>query len=79
MNTYKCDCCNHLFKENEIESVNDTTGASDGVVDICPKCNVPEMFSVIPDLDWNFENREEARLDAMYDARYANEPTEAEE
>jgi hypothetical protein len=31
------------------------------------------MFSSIPDLDWNFENREEARLDAMFEARYAED------
>ena len=31
------------------------------------------------DIDWDFENREEYRLDAMYDARYANEPTGADD
>ncbi len=26
-----------------------------------------------PEIDWEFERREEARLDAMYDARYERE------
>ena len=74
---YKCDCCKHSFKEDDIETVNDNTGASDGTVDLCPVCHVPESFSSISDLDWKmereqeeFENREEDRLDSMFDARY---------
>ena len=70
---YQCDCCKHIFEEDDIETVNDNTGASDGTVDLCPKCHGPESFNLIPDLDWNFENREEARLDAMFEARYAED------
>ena len=69
---YKCECCNKITEEDDIETVNDNTGASDGTVDICPHCEATEMLSLIADLDWNYENREEARLDAMYEARYAD-------
>ena len=69
---YKCDCCKKIVEEDYIETVNDNTGASDGTVDICPHCGTTEMLSLIPDLDWNYENREEYRLDAMYEARYAD-------
>lgn len=70
---YKCDCCKHIFEEDEIETVNDNSGASDGKIDLCPECHVPESFSSIPDLDWNFERREEDRLDSMFEARYSED------
>jgi len=70
---YKCDCCSHICEEGDIERVNDTSGASDGTVEVCPECRAGESMTRIPDLDWKFEKREEARLDAMFEARYAED------
>jgi rubredoxin len=45
MKKYKCEYCDSVFDEDEIETVNDNSGASDGTIDICPECYVPESFS----------------------------------
>jgi rubredoxin len=44
MKKYKCEYCASVFDEDEIETVNDNSGASDGTVDCCPECHVPESF-----------------------------------
>lgn len=44
---YKCDCCDYVMREDEIETVNDTSGASDGTLDICPECRTPESYTLV--------------------------------
>jgi len=44
---YKCDCCDYVMHEDEIETVNDTSGASDGTLEICPEYRTPESYTLV--------------------------------
>ena len=68
---YKCGGCNTIIAEYDVQTAGDPFG--DGTVQVCPECNEAEMLSFAFEVDEELERREEARLDAMFDARYAEE------
>ena len=68
---YKCGGCNMLIPHYEIQTAGDPFG--DGTVEVCPQCNEAEMLTFSFEVDWDAEAREEARLDALFDARYSED------
>ncbi len=62
---YKCNSCNHVMPEDEVATAGDPWG--DGTLQVCPNCDVAENLSRVPDVDWEFERREEYRLDSVGD------------
>lgn len=68
---YKCGGCDSIIAEYDIQTAGDPFG--DGTVEVCPECNEAEMLKFAFEVDEELERREEARLDAMYESRYAEE------
>jgi hypothetical protein len=75
---YGIDNCLWAYEEHEKNGsgantigffLNMTTQQADAAINAGRELNAKQ----VPEVDWAFERREEARLDAMYDARYSGD------